>query len=192
MDCSLLRSQGFNHSAAGMKFFQIVAGSRSCSSEEIVFYDNASSAWLTGVPGLVYSCSGWPVHAPNGDYQPIDGSNKEPCKWRTVDAIRDAGTGMVGWEPCRVFEDDTWHQVELEVRIGDGYRLWLDGNLTVDSQILPPAGPYGRFYMSNYMTGYFSQAMQGSHTYGDGLWRIYYDNLIISRNCIANCGQLGS
>jgi hypothetical protein len=177
-----------------MKFFQLVAGTRSCSAEEIVFYDSVRNAWLTGIPGLVYSCSGHMVTS-GGDFQPVlpaQGVPSDNCNWQHIDSHRNysngTGTGTIGLPECHVMQDDTWHQIELEVRIDDGYRLWIDGVLVVStSGIREPTGPYGQIYLSNYITGYDGDLMAGSGTFGDGLWRIYYDDLIVSTDCITSC-----
>jgi hypothetical protein len=132
-----------------------------------------------------------------GDFQPNPAEPSSYCNWEHIDSLRDygsgTGTGIAALPECHVMENNTWHQLELEVRIGLGYTFWIDGTKIIDiNNVRPPSGPYGQIYLSNYITGYGlggNHPMAGNGTFGNGLWRIYYDNLIISRNCIHNCGS---
>ena len=173
------RANPFN-GTSGMKHFQIVDGPNSCTSNSI----NSSDAWQRGLWQMAYSCSGHPFfHAmSNGDFnlQPdgVDDENGQ-CTYRNLN-----GSGVPQNPACELLKDDVWHLHELEITIGAGVKWWVDGVLIVNQphayQAGTPQGPYDRIFLINYMTGYVG----GSDP---GLWRVWYDNLIVSRNCITSC-----
>ena len=195
-----MQAQEFG-TAAGMKYLGLVPAEKSCDAQEVYISDNSLYAIFTGVPQMYHTCSGWPYRSglpgsEGDDWQPVEGSI-DNCGFDYILGVRNAD-GSVKSPPCVLFTDDTWHLLELQVAIpGAGSpgrtRLWIDGVLTVDQPgakgqhgVLVPKGPYGRVYLNNYSTGYKGQ-QAGNGTLGNGLWRTWYDNLIMSSSCITSC-----
>lgn len=177
----------------GDKFFIVAGDGETCNfpGGEVVVGDSRKRGFVS----MNHSCSpGVRNEIPknNFDLQPIDGIVGD-CTYHSHK--RDDISG------CVQQKDDVWHNFEIAIypaQNGDRARvkLWLDGVLVIDWESKPnPSsgfawkgkGPYDEIYLTNYQTDHDRGADKGSGIYGDGLWRIWYDNLIVSTECITSC-----
>ena len=162
----------------GIKLMQLTPGSRSCDGAEIIWNDNTTTYASTGVTSMIYSCGGDPFWGPGNDLQPPHAA----CFRGDLNTLHGQGKWATD-PPCAMMIDDKWHLVQIRADIGGGIKLWIDGRLVVDADKTKGGkiigGPYGVAHIGNYMTGY-----SGEHP---GRWRILYDSLIFSTNCITDC-----
>ncbi|MGI9489095.1 MAG: hypothetical protein ACR2RF_25060 [Geminicoccaceae bacterium] len=167
----------------GEKQFLLTKGPRTCTPDEIALSDvYGQNFWqfYTWCGRGVGSKAIPPPPAGDHDMQPVEGQTAT-CRFQNTN------TGDING--CVQIQDDVWHSLEMAVDLDNRrMKLWIDGHLVIDfTDILVSGDPYDQIALMNYMTKYFG-TNAGDGTYGNGLWRIYYDNLIISRECITNCG----
>lgn len=89
---------------------------------------------------------------------------------------------------CVMILDDHWYDMEMAHYPGGKGRvkLWVDGVLVIDWIGTTWDPPYDSVRIMNYITG-FTGGHGGEGVYGDGLWRIWYDSLVVSTECISVC-----
>lgn len=178
------RSVGFRGSK-GEKHFLLYGGNKSCSNQSVVSADS----WSRGIWQLYFACSP-PVRVDLGndfDIQPVEGQAPS-CLYTDVTYNSDRSG-------CVQYQDDVWHSVEMAIHMeGRRTKLWVDGVLVIDwvgiSSTTTPNGASGPVYdkirLLNYMTGY-GRGGNAPPQHPGKTWRIYYDNLIVSTECITSC-----
>lgn len=178
----------------GPKHFQFVEGKKSCSSDSV----NIVNPQSRNVWAVTNGCNGIPyrVRLASGDFnlQPIGDTDMREypdgaCTYRHFTSSNPIYESDLRPNPanCVVYEDDIWNRVELRISVNEGVKMWVNGTLVINMTTSDGSGGITDPRMRLFLTGYMTNHQSGSPA--NESWRVWYDNLIISKNCVTSCGQ---